>query len=104
VIRREVILTVPILLLCWSALAGQELLFNFSQNRETYSWDDSLAWEPSLDGKRPLLVTNRSLATLVRGSVLLGDKDRWQEDYRSALEWRISQGGMLSIASVVANN
>jgi len=70
---------------------GHELIFDFSHNRETYTWSDSLVYRPSYLGEDRVLFTNTSRSTLIKESVLLDKKDRWQENYRTMFEWKIRQ-------------
>jgi hypothetical protein len=85
-------------------LFGQELLFNFSQGRDTYIWSDSLLWEPEFGGRKPLLFSNTSSAVLIKKSILLEKKDRWQESYRSDIKWRFRAGHKLDVKAVFGND
>lgn len=102
--RLAAVITAALVLLSCTALYGQELMFNFSQNRDTYTWSDSLTWEPQIGGGRPLLVTNNSNAILIKESFLVGRGDRWQEDYRTRLHWRLRDDSKLSVGTVLEND
>jgi len=97
------------ILLCFAAVLpvicdAQELYFDFSQNREIYQWGDSLVWEPSIGGKTPFLLVNKSATTLFKESILLDRRDRWQEDYRTRLEWRFTKKRNFGLTSVFEND
>ncbi|MBU1320591.1 MAG: hypothetical protein KKG33_10325 [candidate division Zixibacteria bacterium] len=83
---------------------AQELFFDFSQNREIYQWGDSLVWQPSFGNRNQLLFTNSSATTLFKESILLDRRDRWQEDYRTRLEWRFNQDSRFRLSSVFEND
>ncbi len=91
-------------LLTGSVLSAQELLFDFSQDRDTYTWSDSLVWQPEFAGGRRLLFSNASNATLVKESLLLDRKDRWQESYRSRLEWCFRDKSKFNITGLLVND
>jgi len=82
---------------------GQELIFNFAQDRETYTWTDSLTWEPRIFGRKPILFSNTSTSILIKEDILLDRKDRWQENYRSRLELRLLEKSNFSTSGTFAN-
>jgi hypothetical protein len=84
-------------------LVAQELRFDFSQSRETYSWADSLVWRTEGFGDLPVLLTNRSTATLFKESILLNRKDRWQEGYRTNLTVGWISRSQFSLSTVFRN-
>jgi hypothetical protein len=87
-----------------SVAVAQELYFDFSQNRETYSWDDSLVWQPQVGNSYPILFSNKSTTTLIKETVFLDRSDRWQESYRSSLRWNWTEGRKLTLSSVIQND
>ncbi len=109
-ILRDRINRLPILLilifLSGDITSGQELIFDFSHNRETYTWSDSLVYEPEFLGEKRFLFTNTSRSTLIKESILLDRKDRWQENYRTLFEFRVrdhEEPGQFGLATFLQN-
>ena len=103
---RRLVLALVLAVICFNApeLVGQELRFNFSQDRDTYVWSDSLTWEPEFGGRKQLLFSNASSAVLMKESLLFGKKDRWGENYRSRLGWRFNDGQTFNVAAIFDND
>jgi hypothetical protein len=103
---RRIVLALVLAVICLNEpkLVGQELWFNFSQDRDTYVWSDSLIWEPEFGGRKPLLFSNASSAVLMKKSLLLGMKDRWQENYRSRFGWRFNDEQTFNVTAIFDND
>lgn len=102
--RLALALVLAVICLNEPKLVGQELQFNFSQDRDTYVWSDSLIWEPEFGGRKPLLFSNASSAVLMKKSLLFGKQDRWQENYRSRFGWRFNDGQTFNLTAIFDNN
>jgi hypothetical protein len=87
-----------------STVNAQELYFDFSQNRETYSWDDSLVWQPKIHNSYPITFSNKSTTTLIKETVFPDRDDRWQENYRTSLKWNWMEGRKLTLSSIMQND
>jgi hypothetical protein len=68
------------------------LQLNFSLDRQTYNWSDSVSFVRNLKPSLQLEVHNRSSATLIKKSVFGEGGDRWQKSARTnaSLSYRVT--------------
>ncbi len=82
-----------IILLLWPLASAYPLYFNldFSVDRQTYNWADSLSLSQSLGPRASFQFSNRSFATLFQESVFGTGGDRWQKTAltRASLDYRL---------------
>jgi hypothetical protein len=82
-----------IVLLLWPLTPAYPLYLNldFSVDRQTYNWADSLSLSQSLSPKSSFQFSNRSYATLFQESVFGQGGDRWQKTAltRAALDYQV---------------
>jgi hypothetical protein len=71
------------------SISAQGVIFNFSQDKSTYFWEDSVWIDNSISDKIHLYLTNHSTATLIKKSLFVESNDRWQKgaNTRLALTW-----------------
>ncbi len=81
----NIVLVIIILLFAGSRADAQGVLFNFSYDRSTYLWQDSLWVDNDLSDKVSLLLENNSNAMLIKKSLFINSRDRWQKNANTNL-------------------
>jgi len=83
---------------------GQGIIFNFSQDKSTYLWEDSIWLNNDISERVHLLLSNHSTATLIKKSLFLESGDRWQKDADTRLALTFNGANKFSYGINAYNN
>lgn len=91
--------------LAWIARGNaQGLIFNFSQNKETYVWEDSLFVDRALSNRIQVVLGNHSVATLIDKSLFVDQRDRWQKQANTNLRLLLNPRRTFSWGFIARND
>ncbi len=79
------IMIMAVICLASTPLYPQGVLVNFSNDKSTYFWEDSIWVDNTVAGQTHLLLSNHSTATLIKKSLFLDSGDRWQKEANTNL-------------------
>ncbi len=98
--RLAIVLTLLVAALLAARADALYLSLDFSIDRQTYNWADSLSLQKQLGKRSTLELFNRSSATLFQESIFGGGGDRWQKTAitQGALNYRFSSSFIGGVA------
>lgn len=85
-------------------LNAQGLLVNFSNDKSTYFWEDSIWVDKTITGQTHLHLSNHSTATLIKKSLFLNSGDRWQKEANTNLALSFNKHSKFSWGVNAYNN
>jgi hypothetical protein len=85
-------------------LYPQGVLVNFSNDKSTYFWEDSIWVDNTVTGQTHLLLSNHSTATLIKKSLFLNRGDRWQKEANTNLALSFNRRSKFSWGINAYNN
>jgi hypothetical protein len=83
---------------------GQGLIVDFSYDKSTYLWQDSIWYDKDITNSISLKLSNRSTATLIEKSLFIDQADRWQKDANSNLKLTFNRQKSFSWGLTAHNN
>lgn len=81
----NIVFSLIFILLAGSEVEAQGVLFNFSYDRSTYLWQDSLWVNHDFSNNVSVLLQNQSNAMLIKKSLFVNSGDRWQKNANTNL-------------------
>lgn len=99
-----IVLVCLALLTAVPSVRAQGVIFNFSQDKSTYLWEDSIWLDNNLSHDIHLQLANHSTATLIKKSLFLGSGDRWQKDADTRMALTFNNSGKFTYGINAYNN
>ncbi|MBD3218777.1 MAG: hypothetical protein GF310_10900, partial [candidate division Zixibacteria bacterium] len=93
-----------ILLTAGVPLYAQGVVFDFSHDKSTYHWEDSIWVDNDLSKNIHLRMYNHSTATLIRKSLFIDSGDRWQKNANTDLALSFNHKNRFSWGISAFNN
>jgi len=87
-----------------SRLSGQGMILNFSHDKSTYLWEDSVWVNNDLSSRFHLNLYNHSTASLITKSLFVNSGDRWQKEADSYAALSYKQTENFSWGITAQNN
>ncbi len=101
---RILVIAVVILLAGGSLLSGQGMILNFSHDKSTYLWEDSVWVDNNISDRFHLNLYNHSTATLITKSLFVDTGDRWQKEANTFASLSYKQWNRFSWGITAQNN
>jgi len=98
------ILGLILLVVVTPRLMSQGIIFDFSYDKSTYLWMDSVWIDNDISDRLHLLLSNNSKATLIKKSLFVDEKDRWQKEANTNLKLSFNKDKRFSWGITANNN